>query len=99
MRSHRFTREQSQQNAARQFPRTAGILRESQFQAAQNCGDGLPALLRGLQSRANFAEPYLAKRVKQFFFAREIIKKGPFSYIGSLRDFFDGGFLKASFRH
>ena len=90
---------QRQQNAARQFSGTAGILRESQFQAAQNCGDGLAALLRGLQSRAHFAQPYFAKRVEQLFFAREIIEKGPFPYIGSLRDFFDGGVLKALPRH
>src|SRR5271170_396505 len=60
VRAYCFTREQRQQNAARQFSGTAGILRESQFEAPQNCGDGLAALLRSLQGRANLAEPYLA---------------------------------------
>src|ERR1700723_2849778 len=96
--AHRFTREQSQKNAARQFFGTSGIFRQSQFQASENYSDRFAALLRNFEGCANLAEPDLTKRIKQLFLAREIVEKGSFSYIGSLRDFFDGGGLKSALR-
>ena len=83
--AHRLTRQQCQNNAARQLSRTSRIFGQRQFQPPQNCVDRLAAFLSRLQSRANFAQPDFTERIQQLFLAREIIEKGPLSYIGGLR--------------